>query len=294
MKPMLAERKLPDTSSLRYPLYASPKLDGVRAVVRSSRVLGRSLKSIPNSFTQRRFGVRAMNGLDGELIVGSPTAKDAFLQTSGALRRHEGEPDAKFYCFDLWDEPRLPYWKRLNYLQLMCNGLSHVVPLYGQLMQGEAELLAYEKECLAAGYEGLILRSPDGPYKYGRSTMREGYMLKLKRFEDAEGVVVGVYEEMHNANEAKTNELGRTERSSAQENLVPKGALGGLVLRDDENFPGVTFECGTGFTAAQRAELWGRRGRLTGQVWKYKFFAHGGKDRPRHPVIIGPRDGWDR
>ena len=43
--------------------------------------------------------------------------------------------------------------------------------------------------------------------------MREGYLLKVKRFVDGEALVIGVTEPMHNANEAKTNELGRTARS---------------------------------------------------------------------------------
>jgi hypothetical protein len=37
-------------------------------------------------------------------------------------------------------------------------------------------------------------RSPHSPYKCGRSTEREAWLLKIKRFEDAEAVVLEPYE----------------------------------------------------------------------------------------------------
>jgi DNA ligase-1 len=138
--------------------------------------------------------------------------------------------------------------------------------------------------------EGVILRDPAGLYKFGRSG-KTGPLLKVKRFIDFEAEVVGVYEEMHNANEAKTNELGRTERSTAKAGLVGKGTLGGLVLRA-LNGPaeGVEFRCGTGFDADARKVLWKHRERLTGKTAKIKSFPIGVKDKPRHPVWLGWRD----
>jgi len=57
---------------LRFPLLASPKLDGIRAIVRNGQVLGRSLKPLPNKLIQRMLGREDLEGLDGELIVGNP------------------------------------------------------------------------------------------------------------------------------------------------------------------------------------------------------------------------------
>ena len=45
-KPLLASPA--DLSTLRFPVLASPKLDGVRAIVKDGVVLSRSLKKIPN------------------------------------------------------------------------------------------------------------------------------------------------------------------------------------------------------------------------------------------------------
>lgn len=302
---MLAERKLPDTSALRYPLYASPKLDGYRAMVVNGKLLSRALKPVPNAFTAARFGLKSLNGLDGELILGDPAAKDVFNKTGRALRTHDGEPDVRFYCFDLWDSKE-SYANRNRLLARHCED-EHIVPVASKLVLDEKELLEFEAETLEQGYEGLILRSPDGLYKFGRSTMKEGGMLKLKRFTDDEAKVVGVYEEMHNDNEAHTNELGRTFRSTHQENLVGKGTAGGFLCTKD----GALFKCGTGLTDEAAAMWWARRQgkpiavKLDGATlvyWelkksnvfiKFKHFAHGAKDKPRHPVFLGERDSWD-
>jgi hypothetical protein len=51
-------------------------------------------------------------------------------------------------------------------------------------------------------------------------------------------------------------------------------------------YSGVAFRIGTGFTDAQRAELWAMHnaGKLVGKIGTYKFFAGGSKDKPRFPV----------
>jgi DNA ligase-1 len=51
------------------------------------------------------------------------------------------------------------------------------------------ELIAYEEEQVVAGYEGICFRSPDSPYKHGRSTFKEGFLIKLKRFTTDEAVI---------------------------------------------------------------------------------------------------------
>ncbi len=65
-KPMLACEV--DLDKLRFPLLASAKLDGVRAIVRDGVVYSRSNKPIPNKFVQQQF--KHLEHFDGELIVG--------------------------------------------------------------------------------------------------------------------------------------------------------------------------------------------------------------------------------
>ncbi len=210
MKPMLAAPV--DLKILRYPVYASPKLDGIRALIINGVVVGRSLKPIPNKHVQSLFGKSEYEGLDGELIFGPPTAPDVFNKTSSAVMTIEGTLPVKFYTFDYIGTPLFEYSERLKVVQTVEN--EHVFPVKHSLCFTEEDLLIIEQRRLDEGYEGLILRSMTGAYKYGRSTAREQGMLKMKRFTDDEAVIIGFEELMHNANEAKINELGHTERSS--------------------------------------------------------------------------------
>ena len=54
---------------LKFPLLASPKYDGIRALPKNSVVMSRTFKPIPNTEIQENFS--KFNDLDGELIVGS-------------------------------------------------------------------------------------------------------------------------------------------------------------------------------------------------------------------------------
>src|SRR5271165_5455497 len=105
-RPMLAAKT--EGRNLIYPLYASPKLDGVRAIVRHGQVVSRTLKPIPNRAVQRMFGLEALEGLDGELIVGESTAPDVYRRTVSAVMTEDAVPDVIFYAFDVV-QPRLQF-----------------------------------------------------------------------------------------------------------------------------------------------------------------------------------------
>lgn len=291
-KPTLAVNA--DFSKIQYPVYASPKLDGIRCSIVDGRALSRTLKQIPNKHIFNQLSQPHFNGLDGELIVGSPTSKTCYNESVSGVMRHEGEPAYTYYVFDWHDIPEATYRHRRDCLLGAFgrwNKDSQICLLEQNLLHNEAEMLAYEAEKVAEGYEGIILRHPESPYKFGRSTVKEGYLLKVKRFEDSEAVIIGFDEEMFNGNEAEVNELGRTKRSTAAAGLVGKGTLGAFIVRDVVS--GIEFSIGTGLTALQRADFWDRRERLVGGLVKYKFFAVGVKIAPRHPVFMGFRDKKD-
>jgi len=155
------------------------------------------------------------------------------------------------------------------------------------LVEDEAQLLLFEEQMLLLGYEGIVIRDPNGKYKLGRSTAREGGFLRLKRRKTSEFRVTGFLEQMHNANEAKMDKLGYTERSSHQANLVPMGTLGALEVVDVTS--GVSFNVGTGFTFQDRDEIWNNRDRYLGQLGTYESLQVGVKDKPREPSFLGWR-----
>jgi DNA ligase-1 len=258
------------------------------------RLRSRSLKPIPNKYTSALFSRPELAGLDGELVVGEATAEDVFRVTSAATSAEKGSPDVRFFVFDHFDatggfEERQQAVKRA----VAKAGLGdRVVIVEQRFIHNSEELLAFEEEMLEAGYEGLILRSRTGPYKQGRSTVNEGWMLKLKRFTDSEAEILGVIEEMENTNDAHTNALGRTERSSCKSGLKPKGRAGALRVRDLKT--GIEFNVGGGFNSADRDNFWTHRAQVIGMVLKYKSFLIGVKDAPRFPIYLGMRNDWDR
>lgn len=292
MKPLLAAST--DGKDLTYPLLASPKLDGVRVLIVNGKVMSRSMKLIPNKHVQKLFGKPEYHGLDGELIVGAPTDKDCYRNTTSGVMSIEGEPEVKLWAFDIWGHGGL-FHQRLYHVERRVNALSSksspLAFVHHHHIRFESELLEFETKCLELGYEGVMLRHPNGLYKQGRSTLKEGTLLKLKRFVDSEAEILGFEELMHNSNEKEVNELGQNERSSKKAGMVPRGCLGALLVRDVHS--GVEFSIGTGFTQVERQAIWDNRQSLFDKFIKYKSFLIGVKDKPRFPVFLGFRNKID-
>jgi DNA ligase 1 len=294
-KPMLASPA--DVDKIRWPMYASVKLDGIRAVVRNGMLLSRSLKHIPNFEIAAALSKPAFEGLDGELIVGPTTSPTCYRDTVSGVMSEDTSPDWTFHAFDLYRHGHT-FQQRYDALMEGHTANKGRIQILPQTLVHDIEALnTFEAAALELGHEGVILRHPDSPYKFGRSTAREGYLLKVKRFVDSEATVQEVIEEMHNGNVAETNELGRTKRSSHQENKTGKGRMGALLVRDVKT--GVEFQIGTGFDDSDKAWWWSKhQDRLQSGGWhhmvvKYKHFPIGVKDKPRHPVYLGLRDARD-
>jgi DNA ligase-1 len=277
-----------DLENLKFPLFASPKLDGIRCSIVNGKALTRTLKEVPNRTVFNNLSNPSLSGLDGELIVGPPNASDVYRTTVSGIMSRDDNPDYAYYVFDYFRDES-GWWKRFQALQDQFSSGGTIKILQHEHISNMDDLLVYENRAVNEGYEGVILRHPNAPYKFGRSTVREGYLMKLKRFADSEAVVLEIIEELHNGNEATTNELGRTKRSSHKENKVGKGRMGALLVRDVTT--GVEFQLGTGFTDVDKAWWWDDS--KLGLTVKYKFFPVGVKDLPRHPVFLGVRDTVD-
>ena len=193
--------------------------------------------------------------------------------------------DVKFHVFDMVYEGS--FRSRLHAAHASIEGNEFCVPVPHAECLDETQLLRYEDWALEAGFEGVMIRDPAGKYKFGRSTAREGALLKMKRRLQSEARVIGFEEQMENLNAPTTNALGYTERSSHQENMRPSGVLGALIVKDLKT--GVEFNVGTGFTAEDRFGIWKQRDTLIWKVISYEYLPIGVKDKPRHPVFLGWR-----
>lgn len=296
-KPMLSAKPEEDEDyiKIKYPKLVSPKIDGIRATVQDGKLLSRKLKLIPNRHTQTVFGRSEYEGLDGELCFGEPWIPNLFQKTSSAVMSRDGTPDVTWWVFDKFpsDDPTRIYSQRLDLAkrQVQTHPFIRIVPHH--IIYTLTSVSHFEERALEKGYEGVMLNDPYGVYKQGRSTFREQGLIKIKRFEDDEAEIIGTFEQMENTNEQRTNEIGRSKRSSHKAGLVGKDTLGGFICRS-LHFDG-EFRVGTGLglTDSVRYDLWGERDRLVGLHIKFKYQKCGTKDLPRMPIFLGFRDARD-
>jgi len=286
-KPMLAAT-IKDIKQLVFPLLASPKLDGIRCVILNGKAVTRNLKPIPNTFIRKFLEAHPeLDGLDGEIMV-----EGDFNSVQSAVMSEDGEPDFYYAVFDYHNDCALPYSTRLMKLSLIVAEFNNqrVREVPQVTVNNENEVEEIEQEVLADGYEGLMLRNLYGTYKFGRSSMKEAKLMKLKRFEDDEATIVDMEPLYENQNAPTTNALGRTERSSHQENLVAQNMMGALNVKLKN---GKEFSIGTGFDHETRKDLWMRKKKLIGKQVKFKFQELSADGIPRFPVFLGLRDERD-
>jgi DNA ligase-1 len=279
IKPLLAGKV--DFDKIRFPVLATPKLDGIRCLMVDGVAMSRTMKPIPNLLIQEQLA--GLHGLDGELMVNG----DYNAVQSGIMKR-DGTPDFTYHVFDRFDLDA-GYTDRIN-------SLMHVDKKPCRLLMpiqinDISQLTAYLEECLAAGYEGAMIRDPDGIYKHGRSTVNEGILLKLKKFLDSEAKLIEIVEKMHNGNELEQDALGYAKRSTSKENLIPAGTAGAMVLE----WAGVQFRCGfgPGITDAVKLDWWARRDQLQGGIIKFSYQELSKDGVPRFGKVLGFRHEID-
>jgi len=316
-RPMLATAPEPESHPLRFPFYASPKLDGIRCVITPQGARTRALKEIPNRKLAALLSSPDLVGLDGELIAGDPCARDVMQRTSSAVMSEESDDWRNvafhaFDCVDCWNAPATPFNVRLQDARRVVRNWAGGPPDYARddsrwprggpvrfldqtRLDSWASVEAFMTPLMLAGFEGVMLRAPEGLYKFGRSTAREQGLLKLKRFVDSEARVVGVYEREHNTNAQERSELGLAKRSTHKAGKVAAGDLGGVVVQLGPPWKADTLRIGNGWTLAQRRELWGadQGASLLGRWAKFKYQPEGSKDAPRLPVWLGWRSPLD-
>ncbi len=292
-KPLLAlsEEVSGILDQLPYPLFMSGKMDGIRNTVHDGQCLSRKLIAIPNQGVQTKFGNSNFNFMDGELICGSVCAPDVYNTTFKATMKVDRTWPVDFHVFDHFEFPDEPYYKRLERLMSSRAATLPWFTLVDQkLVHNPDEVLAEESRLLELGYEGGILRHPEGRYKFGRSTLKEAYALKLKRFADDEAVVVGFVEGMSNTNEAVKDNLGNTKRSSQAEGKVPNGMLGNFIAlyqgREVLIPPGVMKH-------DERLDVFQNQMVHLGRMIKFRHFPHGAVDDLRHARFMGWRSPID-
>ena len=290
-KPMLAA-SLENIDSIKFPVYVTPKLDGIRCLKIDGNIVSRTFKPIRNAELAAAVKDLLPDGSDGELIMGG-----TFQNTTSVVMSADktiGNEKAYFYWFDyVLDDNKKTYLERIDDMkkfveehpEILTASPVKIIPLVPIEINTVEELMKYESKVLEQGFEGVMIRSATGPYKFGRSTLKEGSLVKMKKFDDDEAIITGFNELQKNTNEKTKDEFGYAKRSSHKDGKIDQDTLGSLIVvwRETE------FSIGSGFTAEQRKEFWDQRNNLIGKLVKFKYFATGMKEAPRFPIFLGFR-----
>lgn len=315
-RPLLAET-VESLDQVRFPVLATPKLDGIRCLKVNGQILTRKFKPLPNDHIRSTLERILPDGIDGEVMVLATPPKTehtffddevsaivdlgqkqaTFNEIQSGVMKKAGTPNFIFYAFDyVSGELEKPYTERVDELSKWFNALpvtdqKRIRILEPVVISSPQELSLLETKYLADGFEGVMIRHPQGKYKCGRSTLKEGILLKIKQFVDAEAIVLDFEERLHNTNEQETNELGLSKRSSKKDGLVGADTLGNIKVRDIST--GLEFHIGSGFDDKIRKEIWSNRETYRNQIVKYKYQPVGVKELPRFPVFLGFRHSDD-
>jgi len=281
---------------LRFPLLVTPKLDGIRCLKVAGRALSTKFLPIRNTHIRTWIEKNLPDGVDGELMIPGVT----FSEGGGLIAREHGQPKFVFNIFDyVKDDLRRAYQRRMSDLVAMKTPFSvsehyQVTKILPRLANSLEQFLLWEELFIVEGFEGIMARSLEGPYKCGRSTLREGWLIKYKRFVDGEAEIVGYEESTTNTNVAEENAFGHTKRSSAKAGIKTTGELGALLVRDlvtDVEFS-IKFNVLKAPLMTTKA-FWTKREKLTGRIIRYRYQPVGMLDAPRFPTFEGFREKWD-
>lgn len=226
---------------VKYPVRIEPKLDGLRciAVKQNWNVTlytrnGTMLETLPRIKATLEQAEVNNFVLDGEAIGKNWNESNSVLMSKKS--KHD-DSNIIYNVFDAmllkdWiaQECSMPYAERVKWAttivehcdQSVVQQVPHITA------ENEKELLMFFQKCMDEGFEGVMLKTVDTPYKFKRSKN----ILKLKPCATYEGVIVSHYE-------------GR--RGTKRE-----GLFGGfeVVLQN-----GVITRVGNGFSDSLKAEI---------------------------------------
>lgn len=280
-----------DLEGLRYPLLGSPKVDGIRFMKpRGEPAMSRSWKPLPNRNLQGLCAsLPELDFCDGEVIVGNdPAAEGLFNRTQSAVMTASDEQPLSLCIFDHFFNPELGFVNRTALAAEAVKLIGRIQVQYvpHTTLWNAEEVRAFETECIEAGYEGAMFNDPNAPYKNGRSTLKQGILMKLKRFSDDEAIIIGFEELERNQNQATKDSFGLQKRSSHRSGKIGGNTLGKFIL---EHKSYGQFSCGSGLDDATRDQVWQNKEAYLGKIVTFKYQAHGTKDKPRTPIFKGFR-----
>lgn len=270
--PMLAHVWEKRNKYISLPAYVQPKLDGVRCCARKSdgvvTMWSRKGKiiDVPREIRESLESVlEEGQTTDGELYVHGWT----FQQIVSAVKKYREEDDkypTSKLEYHIYDSPEL----KVGFHDRFIEGLSdkgwpsNLIKVKTTLIESLDEATEHLETALRAGFEGLMVRNYSGTYKYKH---RSNDLQKMKKFQDAEFIVVGVEEA---SGKDKGTAIFVCETDSGQQfNVRPMG------------------------TREQRREYFSNFEKYYGKLLTVKYQELTDDGIPRFPVGLHFRPDWD-
>ncbi len=266
-RPMLAHTIEDKRSSVVFPGYVQPKLDGVRCLLTDDGFYSRNGKKILGvpeleALTICSFGNVA---LDGELYSTDMT----FQQIIASVRRTKNIEEDKRIKYHVYDIASDAQFNRRHdslykiYWGTLCKASrDRIVCVTTCYVRSWDDIERYMKRFLGCGYEGLIYRHPTATYQFGK---RSKYLLKYKHMKTEDVMCVGYKE-----GEGKY-----------------EGMLGALECTCEN---GSVVWVGTGFDDEQRYLYWYQREDHVGKMLTIKYQEKTDGGVSRFPVFVTWRD----
>ena len=255
--PMLAKDYKKEKHKVKFPCYAQPKLDGMRALLINGKFLSRQGKDIS---TVKHLSIESDVILDGELY----SHGESFQSNMKLIKKYRGvESEAiKFHVYDIVSDDS--YKIRKDIVESLTQDGVEIVKTV--VINNETELKEFHSQNLNEGYEGTIVRWGDSPYKVsGRSSN----LLKYKDFIDITLPVKDVVPS------DKRPEQGICV-------FEWQGATGHKL---GDNIIG----CGMKFSHDARASILENKENYIGKTAELRFFEYSDTGVPRFPVCVGFR-----
>lgn len=195
----------------------SEKLDGWRCRWDGDKFIsrGNNVISCPAWFTKGFPNIV----LDGEIWAGRGGFEKVASATKGSRER-----DWQTVVYAVFDVPEYPggFEKRIAYAKQNLDEALHAIVIPFWICKSKAELLKKLDEVVVDGGEGLMLRKPGSLYEHRRSNT----LLKVKKWFDAEAVVIGHVEGTRPGLCGSLKVIGVSDNSGVKKGTIFKVASG--------------------------------------------------------------------
>lgn len=194
--PMLAHDYLKQGHRIKYPCYASAKMDGVRCLaIRHAdhvELKSRGGKGYAVAHVQQEL-MHLMN--EGEVWDGELYIHGKYLEeiVSAVKKPNDLTKELTLRIFDVVNDS--PFDQRIVDLQAVALRIldsSFISVLPYQRVESQQDMKSCHKMFVAQGYEGIMLRNDDGLYESGK---RSADLQKYKEFFDEEFEIISVAED---------------------------------------------------------------------------------------------------